>query len=90
MSMAQDSLVDCSTILPSASHSRLCLPRNVFCLMLSLTDGSPGGRLRMSDSAVWCCGCEEWSPAMSTGGGDEQLRVRAVYTGVVTVTAIQV
>jgi hypothetical protein len=78
MSMAQDSLVDCSTILPSASHSRLCLPRNVFCLMLSLTDGSPGGRLRMSDSAVWCCGCEEWSPAMSTGGGDEQLRVRAV------------
>ena len=32
----------------------------------------------MSDSAMWCCGCEEWSPAMSTGGGDEQLRVCAV------------
>ena len=34
--------------------------------------------MRMSDPTMWCCGCEEWSPAMSTGGGDEQLRVRAV------------
>ena len=32
----------------------------------------------MSDSAVWCCGCAEWSPAMSTGGGHVRLRVRAV------------
>ena len=33
----------------------------------------------MSDSAVWCCGCAEWSPAMSYGGGDVQLRARAVW-----------
>ena len=32
----------------------------------------------MSDSAVWCCGCAEWSAAMSYGGGDVRLRVRAV------------
>ena len=32
----------------------------------------------MSDSAVWCCGCAEWSAAMSYGGGDVQLRARAV------------
>ena len=32
----------------------------------------------MSDSAVWCCGCAEWSPAMSTVGGDVRLRVRAL------------
>ena len=23
----------------------------------------------MSDAAVWCCGCAEWSPKMSYGGG---------------------
>ena len=32
----------------------------------------------MSDAAVWCCGCAEWSPAMSYGGGDVQLRARTV------------
>ena len=32
----------------------------------------------MSDSAVWCCGCAELSAAMSYGGGDVRLRVRAV------------
>jgi hypothetical protein len=32
----------------------------------------------VSDSAVWCCGCAEWSPVMSTVGGDVRLRVRAV------------
>ena len=34
--------------------------------------------MRVPDSAVWCCGCAEWSPAMSTGGGDVWLRVRAL------------
>ena len=32
----------------------------------------------MSDYAVRCCGCAEWSPVMSTVGGDVRLRVRAV------------
>ena len=32
----------------------------------------------MSDDAVWCCGCAELSAAMSYGGGDVRLRVRAV------------
>ena len=32
----------------------------------------------MSDAAVWCCGCAEWSPVMSTVGGDVRLRVRAL------------
>ena len=32
----------------------------------------------MSDAAVWCCGCAEWSAAMSPVGGDVRLRVRAV------------
>ena len=32
----------------------------------------------MSDAAVWCCGCAEWSAAMSYGGGDVRLRVRAL------------
>ena len=34
--------------------------------------------MRVSDSAVWCCGCAEWSPVMSTVGGDVRLRVRAL------------
>ena len=34
--------------------------------------------MRVSDSAVWCCGCAEWSAAMSYGGGDVRLRVRAL------------
>ena len=32
----------------------------------------------MSDYAVRCCGFAEWSPVMSTVGGDVRLRVRAV------------
>eukprot|EP01047_Picozoa_sp_COSAG01_P056433 COSAG01_NODE_6399_length_3686_cov_69.468506_4_plen_177_part_00 len=36
----------------------------------------------MSDSAVWCCGCAEWSPAMSYGGGDVRLRVGLLIGGV--------
>ena len=32
----------------------------------------------MSGYAVRCCGCAEWSPVMSTVGGDVRLRVRAV------------
>ena len=32
----------------------------------------------MSGYAVRCCGCAEWSPVMSTVGGDVWLRVRAV------------
>ena len=32
----------------------------------------------MSDYAVRCCGCAEWSPVMSTVGGDVWLLVRAV------------
>ena len=32
----------------------------------------------MSGYAVRCCGCAEWSAAMSYGGGDVWLRVRAV------------
>ena len=32
----------------------------------------------MSDYAVRCCGCAEWSPVMSTVGGDVRLRVRAL------------
>ena len=38
----------------------------------------PGGRGGLSDSAVWCCGCAEWSPAMSYGGGDVQPRAFAM------------
>ena len=34
--------------------------------------------MRVSDSAVWCCGCAEWSPVMSTVGGNMRLRARAV------------
>jgi hypothetical protein len=29
----------------------------------------------VSDYAVRCCGCAEWSPVMSTVGGDVRLRV---------------
>ena len=44
----------------------------------------------MSDSAVWCCGCAEWSAAMSYGGGDVRLRVRAVcVAGVAGVRGLQ-
>ena len=32
----------------------------------------------MSDYAVRRCGCADWSPVMSTVGGDVRLRVRAV------------
>jgi hypothetical protein len=32
----------------------------------------------VSGYAVRCCGCAEWSPVMSTVGGDVWLRVRAV------------
>ena len=32
----------------------------------------------MSGCAMLCCGCAEWSPAMSTGGSDVRQRVRAV------------
>ena len=32
----------------------------------------------MSGYAVRCCGCAEWSPVMSTVGGDVRLRVRAL------------
>ena len=33
--------------------------------------------MRVSESAVCCCGCAEWSPAMSTSGSVVGLRVRA-------------
>jgi hypothetical protein len=32
------------------------------------------------DYAVRCCGCAEWSPVMSTVGGDVRLRVRVTAT----------
>jgi hypothetical protein len=32
----------------------------------------------VSDYAVRCCGCAEWSPVMSIVSGDVRLRVRAV------------
>ena len=44
----------------------------------------------MSDSAVWCCGCAEWSVAMSCDGGDVRLRMRAVcVAGVAGVRGLQ-
>ena len=46
-------------------------------LLLWVAKSSPGGRVRVSESAVCCCGCAEWSPAMSTSGGDVELRVQA-------------
>ena len=47
-------------------------------LLLWVAKSSPGGRVRVSESAVCCCGCAQWSPAMSTSGGDVELRVQAV------------
>ena len=46
-------------------------------LLLWVAKNSSGGRVRVSESAVCCCGCAEWSPAMSTSGGDVELRVQA-------------
>ena len=44
----------------------------------SLSPGTPSLSTPETDFAVWCCGCAEWSLAMSTGGGHVWLRVRTV------------
>ena len=62
---------------PPPAYSLLPLLHSSRFFLLQVTEGSPAGRVRVSESAVCCCGCAEWSPAMSTSGGDVELRVQA-------------